>query len=191
MHRTDTNRDRRAKRNQDCTKDSEICLRACRTALVTAQGRATALPHGLNPPRYTGGRAHDPNPCALPRQLFLVLSRLQAQQTLLQRRACATARLAQPAERKALNLVVAGSSPTVGAQLLTFGAHQTAALARLPSCLDKFAQPVRKPSCGFCVLASGTAGPAARKTAGALARVRDAAAIREGHASLCPSWGFS
>ena len=28
---------------------------------------------------------------------------------------CAEARLAQPAERKALNLVVVGSSPTVGA----------------------------------------------------------------------------
>ena len=29
-----------------------------------------------------------------------------------------TARLAQPAERKALNLVVVGSSPTVGARFL-------------------------------------------------------------------------
>ena len=36
-------------------------------------------------------------------------------QPLLPIRAFATARLAQPAERKALNLVVVGSSPTVGA----------------------------------------------------------------------------
>jgi hypothetical protein len=33
----------------------------------------------------------------------------------------ATARLAQPAERKALNLVVVGSSPTVGVYALLFG----------------------------------------------------------------------
>ena len=33
----------------------------------------------------------------------------------------ATARLAQPAERKALNLVVVGSSPTVGVYTLLFG----------------------------------------------------------------------
>ena len=33
----------------------------------------------------------------------------------------AAARLAQPAERKALNLVVVGSSPTVGVFLFVFG----------------------------------------------------------------------
>ena len=37
------------------------------------------------------------------------------------RKRFATARLAQPAERKALNLVVVGSSPTVGVYALLFG----------------------------------------------------------------------
>ena len=36
----------------------------------------------------------------------------------------ATARLAQPAERKALNLVVVGSSPTVGVYTLLFGVRE-------------------------------------------------------------------
>ena len=34
---------------------------------------------------------------------------------------CPEARLAQPVERKALNLVVVGSSPTVGVYALLFG----------------------------------------------------------------------
>ena len=49
-----------------------------------------------------------------------------------------TARLAQPAERKALNLVVEGSSPTVGA--LRFNAYtptQNVTLAKLePAIFD-------------------------------------------------------
>ena len=41
----------------------------------------------------------------------------------------ASARLAQPAERKALNLVVVGSSPTVGVALVVVGSSPTVGVA--------------------------------------------------------------
>jgi hypothetical protein len=44
--------------------------------------------------------------------------------TVSRRTGFATARLAQPAERKALNLVVVGSSPTVGVYALLFGGRE-------------------------------------------------------------------
>ena len=55
-----------------------------------------------------------------------------------------TARLAQSAERKALNLVVVGSSPTVGALLIVDFAHRAVSavgFASIPSCLQWILSP--------------------------------------------------
>ena len=69
-----------------------------RGACISSETGALAVP-SLTIPSMTWGRARDP--CLEP---------------LLEKRrlSVSTARLAQSAERKALNLVVVGSSPTVG-----------------------------------------------------------------------------